>query len=250
MKALAIGDEHAQGDALRRMKGLQVEQPLQGIRIAYLEVITGNEAQRSAADEMVLEMRVKSLHATRHHECDGDVHTRCSCEIALEQWPEGMVTAGDEELRMLGRRFAVSRRPRHAGRFGCGIGCRQVISLVRDDPANTAARVRNVPRVSWDDVKVQMSDGLAGIATDVHADVVPGRPISFVDLRSSNGDRRKELRAFLVRRIEPRRHAPRRDEQRVAVGHGKGIPQAQDEFAAVKDPVVGYGAKRARIHSA
>jgi hypothetical protein len=43
VKALTVRDEHAQLHPLKRMQRLQVEQTLQGIRIAYVQIVAGHE---------------------------------------------------------------------------------------------------------------------------------------------------------------------------------------------------------------
>lgn len=56
-----------------------------------------------------------------------------------------------------------------------------VARLLRQHPAHAAARIGHVAGIAWDDVDVQVHDGLAGGRAVVEADVVAGGAVALVD---------------------------------------------------------------------
>ena len=92
---------------------------------------------------------------------------------------------------------------------------------------------------------VEMEDRLPGGGADVHAEVVA---IGLMDPfygRPGVGDDGHQLRAFLVGGLEPRRHMPARDDQRVARGDGELVPEAEDQAPTMEQPIIRRAAEGA-----
>jgi hypothetical protein len=98
---------------------------------------------------------------------------------------------------------------------------------------NTAARIGDVTAVARDDVNVEVEG--SGRA-DVHTEVVAVGLMGDLDGLASDGDRRQQRRVLLGGCVEPGSHMTTRDEQGVAGGDGKCVPEAQNKGGLVEDP--------------
>jgi hypothetical protein len=95
---------------------------------------------------------------------------------------------------------------------------------------NTAARVRNVAPITWNDVNVQVRDGLTSGFTNIHADAEAIRRMTPPNLQSSNINTFRKRLSFCDCRVEPTRHVATRYEQRMSGGDRKRIPQTNEEI--------------------
>ena len=94
----------------------------------------------------------------------------------------------------------------------------EVIAARGNHVPHPAARPGHVTSVAWDDVYVQVEDGLTGGFARVDADVEAIGPFAFRPLQDAplGGDRRLgELRALLGRRFEPIGNVSFRNQQGV-----------------------------------
>jgi len=108
---------------------------------------------------------------------------------------------------------------------------------MRHGEAHAATRILDVAAVAGDDVHVEVEHGLAGGCAGVDADVVAVRRVARLDVGARHVDRLHQLAAFPGAGVEPAFDVAHGDDQGVAGGGGKAVPQAVDERAAVKYPL-------------
>lgn len=95
--------------------------------------------------------------------------------------------------------------------MGCPYSSFQVVRLARDHMADASGRVGYVAFVPWNDVNMQVEDGLASISPHVHTNVVARRSELTVDDRARNLDAIEQCRLLVPGRVEPVREVAARD---------------------------------------
>lgn len=84
MEAAAGRDVDAQVEAGTAVDRAQIDQALQGVGIGDAEVVAGQQPQRTATVQQVVEMCVETLHAAGHHEGNGDVDAARGRQVLFE----------------------------------------------------------------------------------------------------------------------------------------------------------------------
>ena len=216
--------ESARGALPRVIDGgrlLPVEERLERAGLRDVEVVPRDEADRRATGERRLDRGRDATDPRLLHEGRHDRDARRAVEERQDVTREGVGAAARGE-----RRRALGRWP----------GGSQVVRLRREDVAHAAARIGDVARVARDDVHVEVEHRLPPRGADVDADVVPVRPVALLDAPTGDLGRPCERLALLVRRVEPGRDVPSRNEQRVPRAHRERVPQAHDDVVLVEHP--------------
>ena len=139
--------ENAEFDVASEVKELE-----KGLRVRDVEIIAGHKPQSTTAVEEVSKVLLHEAKAADLDEGHADIGAYSTIKVGEQvrkQWiicpsDEGtIVRDGPDELR--------------AGR-----GVAEVVALARDDIANSAARIRDVPGITGNDVDVKVEDSLAG----------------------------------------------------------------------------------------
>jgi len=178
------------------------------------------------------------LHAAGHDEGHGDVKRAGAGEVVLELREERVALSGGEQGLGDARLFRVQYRGRR--RRGS-----QVVALRRNHVAHAAARVGHVAVAPRDHVQMQVRHRLSRRRTDIDADVEGVRRPTRPDRVTDGVDRAEEFGSLFGRRVEPARHMPMRNDERMPVGYGKAVPQREDVLRAQEHALVVGIAERA-----
>ena len=110
-------------------------------------------------------------------------------------------------------------------------GCHRrspVLGPCRDNPADAASGVGNIPGVPRNDVDVGVADRLPGPGSVVHADVKRRRLEFLREPFAQLGDLRPQFLIFTLRQVEQRGRMPLGNDQRVA-GSDRESVEERDE---------------------
>ena len=130
--------------------------------------------------------------------------------------------------------FASGKMVRCIGAWGGFIDVKfgsllcKIVRKLRDDVSDTAARIRDITAVAWDEVDVQVGDGLTGSGPDVDADVVALGLVLGFDMGFGDFQGTCECLLFFTRGIEPGGDMPSRDDQQMAGTYREPIPEGDD----------------------
>ncbi len=111
-------------------------------------------------------------------------------------------------------------------KFGSLLG--KIVRKLRDDVSDAAARVGDITAVAWDQVDVEVGDGLTGSGSDVDPDVVALGFVLGFDMGFGDFQGTCERLLFFTRGIEPGSDMPSRDDQQMAGTYREPIPQGDD----------------------
>ena len=114
-----------------------------------------------------------------------------------------------------------------------------------DDEANAARGVVDVARKPWDQVQMEVHDGLAGGSADVHADVVAVRAAIVIQPFLDFVDQGHQRFALCGRDFEPGCDVAARDDERVSGGDGIGIAEGHGQGIPRNDRAGGWITERA-----
>jgi hypothetical protein len=110
-----------------------------------------------------------------------------------------------------------------------------VIAAFRYHEPHTAGRIVDVPRVSRDQVHVQVHDRLARGFAVIDADVVPGRGELAVQSMFHTIDECHDRLPLLSAGIEPGREVATREDERVADIDGEGVANGEGAIVGCDD---------------
>ena len=111
-------------------------------------------------------------------------------------------------------------------KFGSLLG--KIVRKLRDDMSDAAARIGYIAAVAWDQVDVEVGDGLTGSGPDVDADVVSIGLVLGFDMGFSDFQGTGERLLFFTRSVEPSGDMPHGDDQQMAGTYREPIPQGND----------------------
>ena len=94
--------------------------------------------------------------------------------------------------------------------------------------SDAAARIGDIAAVAWDEVDVEVGDGLTGSGPDVDADVVSIGLVLGFDMGFGDFQGTRECLLLFTRGIEPSGDMPSGDDQQMAGTYREPIPQGDD----------------------
>ena len=113
-------------------------------------------------------------------------------------------------------------------KFRCLLG--KIVRKLRDDVSDASAWVGDITAVAWDQVDMEVGDGLTGSGSDVDADVVSIGLVLGFDMGFGDFQGTCECLLFFVGCFEPGWNMSDRDDQYMAGTYREPIPKGDDTY--------------------